>query len=258
MVRGERLESSIVSVSFESVAKKFGTFEVFGDVSFSVDAPATIGLIGDNGSGKTTLLRLAAGILRPTVGAVRLLGALADRDHPGIMRRVGALIEKPGHYDELTVIQNLRYFFSFYAPREPRTSMDEVIRTQLDRFGLHGVLDQPVGQLSSGYRQRLALARAVHPWADVLLLDEPFESLDPRARSVVKQAIGVTGKVSRIVFLSSHALVDVDQICDEIFLIAAHRLHRFRSFDEIQQRLGGVRLDDLDAVYMRLTEQLMA
>lgn len=247
---------------FDDVTKRFGEHEVLTSVRFVLERPGIAGLIGDNGAGKSTLIRLAAGILEPSAGRIRVLNRTPDRNDPDFMGRVGALIEKPGHYDELTVMDNLRYFYSFYHSFSrrlgERRSMDDLVRDQLNRFGLSSVAMQRVGQLSSGYRQRLAIARAMHPWAELLLLDEPFESLDPRARSLVKNVLRECQRAGTSVLFSSHALSDIEQICDQIFLVAHRRVHGFTSFDEIRRRLGGVDSNDLDAVYTQLTNELVA
>lgn len=241
---------------FVEVAKRFGAREVFSGVSFSLTGPRIVGLIGDNGAGKTTLLRLALGLYRPTSGSVFLFDGPADRNNTGVMRRVGALIEKPGHYDELSVRDNLSFFYSFYCNSDTLAGTTEAA---LRRFGLREVATEPAGRLSSGYRQRLALARAVHPWADIVLLDEPFESLDPRSRASVKTALRDMRAAGKLVVFSSHGLADVQQICDEILLLAAGRLFRFRDFEDVRAQIGGIdAADDLDALYARLTERLSA
>src|SRR3989442_7371645 len=155
----ERTHSTVDLLRFADVSKSFGSLAAVARVSFAFGPGRIVGLIGDNGAGKTTTIRLAAGLLQPDSGAVALCGERADRESRSLMFRVGALIEGPGHYDELTVVENLRYFYAFYATRTAPGSLDRVVEDWLRRFGLEEVSDRVVSSVSSGYRQRLAGAR---------------------------------------------------------------------------------------------------
>lgn len=238
---------------FQNVSHTYGRNSVLRGVTLAVGAGIT-GLIGDNGAGKTTLLRIATGILPPAEGAVHLFGQDLRSARPTLMRRVGALIEKPGHYDELSVTDNLDYFYAFYAPLD-RAERAALVRERLERFGLAEVAGQRAGELSLGYRQRLSIARAVHPWADLILLDEPFDSLDPRARAEIKQGLRALRAEGKALVFSSHNLADVEALCDTIYLVRGGGVERFDSFEEIRLRVGAAGGDDLDTLYTRLTER---
>jgi ABC-type multidrug transport system ATPase subunit len=241
-------------LSFEQVSHTYGGRRVLDRVTFEV-GPGIVGLIGDNGAGKTTLLRIAAGIVAPTAGTVRLFGEEVRSGRAALMRRVGALIEKPGHYDELPVAGNLEYFYSFYAPL-PREELRERVHRSLERFGLAGVADRKAGELSLGMRQRLAIARAVHPWASLVLLDEPFDSLDPRARAEIKQQLRALRAEGKTVLFSSHNLADVEALCDSIHLVRDGGVEGFSSFEALRAAAGdGGPAEDLDTLYTRLAGQ---
>lgn len=245
-----------VEIHFVGVAKQFGTRRVFDDVDLHLASPAIIGLIGDNGAGKTTLLRLTAGLYHASAGEVRVFGRPATREDLATAGRMGTLIEKAGYYDELTVRENLDFYYAFY--RGERPDEGDAVDDALRRFGLDGVAGEPAGRLSSGYRQRLGLARALHPWADIILLDEPFESLDPRSRAMVKNVLLEMRAKGKLVLFSSHGLADVQQICDEVLVLASGRLFRFRDFEEVRRYIGEPQgPEDLDTVYARLAERLI-
>lgn len=244
-------------IRLQDVERRFGTRVVLRGVSLDLESPGVIGLIGDNGAGKTTLLRLIAGILRPNSGTVRVFGRDVYADRAAVLRRVGALIEAPGHYDELTVRDNLAYFFGFYADGD-RGAVARAVESSIERFGLATVADARAGDLSSGFRQRLAIARALHPWAELTLLDEPFNTLDPRARNEIKSEVRRLRDPGRLILLSSHQLADIAQLCDAILVIAGERVHGFRSFEQIKELLGSEPGDDLDAVYALLADRLAA
>ena len=162
----------------------FGTHNVLAGVSCVFEAGKITGLIGDNGAGKTTLLRTAATILSPMRGEVRLGHRALVHEDVGRRTQLGALIEKPGHYDELTVRENLVFFYSFHCS-DARACQSAASRA-LDTFQLDAVGDEKVGRLSTGYRQRVAVARAFHPNVRTVLLDEPLAGLDPTTRSHLK------------------------------------------------------------------------
>lgn len=213
-----------------------------------------IGLIGDNGAGKTTLLRTASTILTPQRGEVRLHGKPLTHDDLDLRSRIGALIEQPGHYDELTVAENLEFFYSFHAAAGEQ--LQHSVATSLSRFGLRSVANQKVGRLSTGYRQRVAVARAFHPSARVILLDEPLSGLDPTTRSQLKESIREIAAGGLTIVISSHGLADLDALGDELYVLAGRTVRRFRDFSEIRERVGADSTMDLDAVYTRLISHL--
>jgi len=243
-------------LTFVGVNKSFGAVTALRDVDFQLGAARIVGLIGDNGAGKTTLIRLAAGILSPSSGQVFTLGRPATRDDPWLMTRVGAVIKNPGHYEELTVEENLRFVYSFYDRTGGSAIANEIVCTALTKFGLANVARSPVGRLSSGYRQRLTIARALHPCAHVILLDEPFLSLDPDVRGEVKDLLRKRASDGDLVVFSSHTLVDVERLADEILLLMTGRLRRFQSFAEIRHQVGAGSDEDTDIVYTKLKTRL--
>jgi ABC-2 type transport system ATP-binding protein len=237
------------------VSWSYGGLLVLEKVSIKLDAGTVVGLIGDNGAGKTTLMRVAAGILGPQAGRVRVFGFDPNRERKETLLRVGGMMETPGHYDELSVRANLAHWYGFYQSPRVGSTADEV-EEALSRFGLAGQADQRAGSLSEGFRRRLGVARAVHPKADLVLLDEPLEGLDPRARNDLKDQIRRLGASGRTVFLSSHHLADIDALCQTVWVIASRRVHRFSGFDEVRSLVGSESAQDLDAVYARLAARL--
>ena len=244
----------MTALRFDDVSKSFDGRPVLDGLNVSIEAGQIVGLIGDNGAGKTTFLRLAARILTPTAGRVVVFGA---EDPLMIRRRLGASLERPGHYDELTVSENLRFFYSFYA--DAKAPVDDLVRASLEQFQLASVGDRAVGRLSTGNRQRLAIARALHPWADLVLLDEPLESLDPIARAQAKQHFLASKAEGRTLIISSHTLSDLAQICDRLILIADGHTREFPSFDAIRAMLGADESAvDLDVLYARMRQRQIA
>lgn len=232
----------------------YGPLPVLRGASCTFNPGRAVGLIGDNGAGKTTLLRTATTMLAPQRGEVRLSGkVLTHNDVPG-RRRIGALIEQPGHYDELTASENLTFFYSFHV--RAGKPLKDAVADAIETFGLSSVADQRAGRLSTGYRQRLAVARAFHPNARIVLLDEPLSGLDPTTRSQLKQTIhGLVSRGTALV-ISSHGLSDLDTLCDDLYVLSSGVLHRFNGFSDIRARVGADRDTDLDTVYTTLISHL--
>lgn len=251
----ESVGPSPFPLEMTDVSWSYGDLLVLEEVSLKLDRGTVVGLIGDNGAGKTTLMRVAAGLLCPQAGGVRVFGTDPSRQRKETLHRVGGLMETPGHYDELSVRENLAHWYGFYPSPGGGSTADEV-EDALERFGLAGQADRPAGSLSMGYRRKLGVARAVHPNAELVLLDEPLESLDPRARNDLKDQVRGLGAWGRTVFLSSHNLADIDALCQTIWVIASRRVHRFNGFDEVRSLMGMGSVRDLDALYERLAVRL--
>jgi ABC-2 type transport system ATP-binding protein len=145
-------ERSTPLIALTGAAKAFA-LPVLRDVTADLAGSRIVGLIGNNGVGKTTLLRLLLGLLRPDHGSVRVLGSDPYDHDPSIFRRLGALVEKPGLYDELTVRENLRFSYGFYASDD--RNLHDAVEQSLNDFELLDVAQHAAGKLSSGYRQRV-------------------------------------------------------------------------------------------------------
>jgi heme ABC exporter ATP-binding subunit CcmA len=157
------------AIQLDRVTLLYGTFAALRDVTLTIDAGSSIVLLGENGAGKSTLLRLIAGLAAPTHGTVTVFGERPN----DIRHRLAYMSHASMLYDELTALENLRYFASLYpafpAP-DPATALQEV--------GLDPTMTRRVSQYSQGMRQRVSLARVLMTSPDLLLLDEPFSNLD--------------------------------------------------------------------------------
>ena len=170
--------------------------------------PGVTGLFGQNGSGKSTLLRAFAGLLRPTRGAVSVLGADPVRANEALRRMLGYSGHGSGLYARLSLRENLEFFARMYDVHE-RTTVDRTI----DRLGLNEHVDKPVADLSAGNKRRAAVARAMLHAPHVLLLDEPYANVDDEAADLISDAI-------------QEWAVDRDRIA----VIATHGAKRVKAF----------------------------
>jgi ABC-2 type transport system ATP-binding protein len=203
----------------EGLTKRYRRVTALDGLDLSVAAGQVFGFLGPNGAGKTTTLRILLGLVRPTAGQAWLNGTRVP-DLSGLAN-VGALIEEPAFYPWLTGRRNLEILALSGPPLE---SPGGQIATTLDRVGLTDVADRKVKGYSQGMRQRLGLAAALMRRPSLLLLDEPANGLDPAGIAEFRVLLRSLAGDGTTVFLSSHLLAEVEQVCDEVAVLRAGRL----------------------------------
>src|SRR6059058_3107789 len=197
--------------------------EALRDVSFQIREGEIFGLIGPNGAGKTTLTKIIATLIQPTSGEVAVRGNDTVRDDAQVRRDIGlASAEERSFYWRLTAEQNLLFFARLYGLSGPEAKRR--IKTSFEMFELEELARRRFAELSTGNKQRLGVARAMLAKPPVLLLDEPTRSLDPiaaaRMRGMIKSLTQDDAK--RVtVFLTSHNLTEVEELCDRVAVIGA-------------------------------------
>jgi ABC-2 type transport system ATP-binding protein len=208
------------------------------DVDLTVPRGAVFGLVGPNGAGKTTLVRLLLGLLHPTAGEARVLGH-SPREHP-VRRRIGFLPESQPFPDWLTgrqfavemgVLSGLRW-------AQARAAADAWI----GRTGLADAASRRIATYSKGMRQRLGLAAALMHEPDLVFLDEPTDGVDPEGRREIRSLIAAEQARGATIFLNSHLLSEVDQVCDHLAILNLGRVVAAGTLAEVKQgALGGPR-----------------
>jgi len=194
-------------ITVTNLIKQFGRFAALRGVSASFDSGRLYAILGDNGAGKTTLLRILAGLVRPTRGAVSILGNADPRE---VCREFGYMAHPSLLYDEMSGSENLRYFARLYGMRNDARCVESITAV-----GLDPELQRPVGQYSQGMRQRMSLARALLHDPKILLLDEPFSNVDIRsAREMVKLLAGMRDR-GKTIFVVTHQASLLDGAADE-------------------------------------------
>jgi ABC-type multidrug transport system ATPase subunit len=197
---------AVSAVSLEKIVKFFGRFVALRHVSAEFAAGRLYVVLGDNGAGKSTLLRIMTGLLKPSSGVVRLLGHTPDE----VSQRFGYMGHAPLLYDELTGMENLRYFAGLYGISDASAAR-EAIRT----VGLDPDLDRRVGNYSQGMRQRMSLARSVIHNPDVLFLDEPFSNVDMKSARDMAELLGRMRDAGRTLFVVTHQPAVLEEVADE-------------------------------------------
>jgi len=202
------------AIRFNAVSKLFGDVVALDRLSCAIPAGKLTGFLGPNGAGKTTSFRALLGVTRIDSGAIDVLGMDVSRHAPAIVKRVGAIVEDPGHHGALTGRSNLE----IAAATLGRGA--EQIDHLLNRVGLSNDADRKVSGYSKGMRQRLGLAVALLGDPELLVLDEPLDGLDPAGQVAFKtQLRALVDEHRSTVVVSSHDLRDIEELADHVVVI---------------------------------------
>ena len=213
------------------LSKFYGRVRAVDSVHLRVAPGEVYGFLGLNGAGKTTTIRALLGMIRPTAGAVRVLGEAVGPHGRGPWRRVGHLVEAPAVYPELTVCETLDVARRLYGITDLGAT-DRVI----ERLALTAYADRRAGTLSMGNLQRLGLARALLHAPELLVLDEPANGLDPAGVVEIRELLaGLARERGVTVFMSSHILTEVDRLATRIGIIHQGRLIQELEADEMER-----------------------
>jgi len=212
------------------------------EVSFSVDAGEVFGLLGANGAGKTTTLRTVAGILEPTSGDCLVDGISVGENGEEARRRMGYLSGETRLYERLTPVELMGYFGRFFEV--PREMIYERRRALIETLGMSEYADTPCGELSSGRKQMVSIARALVHDPPVLVLDEPTVGLDVFAARRVLSVIRGLADDGKAVLFSTHIMSEVERICDRVAIIHSGAILTEGTVDEIKTAAGCGRFED--------------
>jgi Cu-processing system ATP-binding protein len=219
-------------IAFRGFRKEFGKQVAVSDLTLEVRRGETLALLGPNGSGKTTTLKAAAGLIRPTSGAVVLGEPGENASVPSARGLVSFLPQRVTFPDALTGRDVLEFYRALRGAPASRT--DEVLRFA----SLNGAAERPVGTYSGGMMQRLGLAVAVLPDAPVFLLDEPTAALDPDGLAAFYQVVERHAGEGRTVLFTSHQLGDVERLADRFAVLVAGHLVAVLTQRELHDRLA--------------------
>jgi ABC-2 type transport system ATP-binding protein len=204
-------------LEFDQVTKRFpgAAARALDAVSFSVDKGRICGLLGHNGAGKSTALGVLLGMVHPDAGEARIGGVAVQRERERAVAKVGAIFEAPAFYEYLSGWRNLKVLTA-YSGGVPESLMRETV----EWVGLSKRIHDRVSAYSHGMRQRLALAQALLPRPELLILDEPTDGLDPEGIvEFRRQLLELRDRLGLTVLLSSHLLGEVEQVCDEVVIL---------------------------------------
>lgn len=235
-------QSSTAGIETIGLSRSYARVPAVRDLSLRVERGTIYGFVGPNGAGKTTTLRMLLGLVRPTAGSIAILGrerAWGER----LDRRVGAMLERPVLYPQLSARENLSALAMLRGVDQASAIPDESLRA----VGLDPGDQRPAGRLSAGTRQRVAIAQALLGRPAVLVLDEPTDGLDPGGIVELRHILEGAAADGCAVLMSSHLISEVERVCTRVGLLVQGRLVAELGQEEVRRGIRGTRLAFSDA-----------
>lgn len=226
-------------VQTDKLTKRYGDFTALEDLSIHVRRGQILGFIGPNGAGKTTTIKILVGLSRPTSGSAHIAGVNCSEQASRIKHLVGYMPDKFGSYDNMRVREYLDFFGSVFglhgAKRASR--IDQVLETTDSTY----MQDKFVESLSHGMQQRIGIARTLLHDPEVIILDEPANGLDPKARIEMRELLLRLSSEGKTLIVTSHILPELARICDSVAIVTGGRLRAFGPLDEVMRDLCPLR-----------------
>ncbi|MCK6485219.1 MAG: ABC transporter ATP-binding protein [Phycisphaerae bacterium] len=232
-------ETNAPAIRIEQLVVRYGRFTAVDDLTLDVPRGCLFGFLGPNGAGKTTTIKVLTGQLRPSHGTVCVLGLDVERELSALKPRFGYVPDLDNHFDEFTGQQNLELFCRFYnLPFERITEYLELVELVEERH-------IAVRNYSKGMKKKLLLARELLHKPDVIYLDEPTANLDVRSTQLVRGLLRRLAAEGRTIFLTTHNMKEVEEICDRVAILNQGRLVEVDSPTRLKTRNAERRLDVL-------------
>lgn len=245
---GYGAESTHLSLSVESLSKRFGHITALDDVSFSFEGSRIVGVAGPSGCGKTTLIRCLLGLLKPSNGSVSINGMSPDDIRKAGTTKVGYMPQHDGLYPDLTLRQNISFFAKIN--RVPRRERSERVQEVIEFIELSSRADDKITDLSGGMKRRTSLASAIVHNPDLVFLDEPTVGLDPALRVQMWEGFNKLREEGSLIFLSTHYLAEAAR-CDSVLFLREGRILANNTPREILDRTG---TNDMEDAFLKLLE----
>jgi ABC-2 type transport system ATP-binding protein len=233
-------------IELRRVAKRFGTFVAVDGIDLHIPRGQLYGFLGPNGAGKTTTIRMMTGLYRPTSGACLVNGCDVQLDPLNAKRAIGYVPDQPHLYEKLTGREFLFFIGGLF--RMPSSRVRAKIEEFVRAFELERFIDKRAEEYSQGMRQRIVLSAALLHDPQVLIIDEPLVGLDPRSARLVKDTLKARTREGLTVFMSTHLLEIVEELCDRIGIIKDGRLIH----EEVRNGAAGFN-GQLEARFLELT-----
>lgn len=233
----------LIMIRLENVTKEYdlptgkaGQLVAADRLTLEVPAGEVFGLVGPNGAGKTTTLKMICGLLLPTAGLITVNNIDVEREPEAAQQYIGYLADFFSVYDDLKAWEYVEHFARAYKMDPARISGR--VREVIAVLGLDSKYDATVGGLSRGMKQRLGIARAIVHDPPLLVLDEPASGLDPKARLELKELIRKLNRERKTVFITSHVLSDLEEICTSLAIMEKGKLLRAGKIDDVMRGAG--------------------
>jgi ABC-2 type transport system ATP-binding protein len=225
------------SIEAVNLTKQYGAFTALSNLNLKIEGTKCVGFLGPNGSGKTTTLKMFTDLIRPSKGEALINGVNVHTQKKKALESVGTLIETPEIYASLTPIEALTMIAEIRGiPREERKKRVEEVVAEVR---MEEWINKRVGKFSKGMKQRICIASALLSDPTIVLLDEPTTGLDPRGMSEVRDIIKSLKGKNRLIFMSSHILSEVSDVCDEVAMIDHGKLIVYDTLPNVTARFSG-------------------
>ena len=232
--------------------KSYAALVAVDDVSFALRAGELVGLLGPNGAGKTTTVSMVAGLVTPTAGQVLIGGEPLAGDTDPKKRRIGLVPQDLALYDELTALQNLRFFGALY--NLDTATLTGNIASALDLVGLADRANHRVSTFSGGMKRRLNLAASLLHDPDILLLDEPTVGVDPQSRNAIFDNLETLKARGKALLYTTHYMEEVERLADRVVIVDHGRVVASDTLEGLQQHAPvGAGRASLEAIFLALT-----
>lgn len=223
------------SLEAVSLTKKYGSFVALDNLNLHIEGSKCVGLLGPNGAGKTTTLKIFTDMIRASNGNALINGFPVHADKRKALRICGSLVETPEIYPALTPVKALSLVAELKGI--PRNEREESISEVLDEVGIGNFKNKKLGGFSKGMKQRVNIAAAMVGDPEILLLDEPTTGLDPRGMMEVRGILNSLKGRGKLIFMSSHLLNEVEEVCDEVAIIEKGKLLAYDTLDNVTSRI---------------------
>ncbi len=223
------------AIEIQGLTKKFGKLTAVDNLDLEIEEGDSFGFLGPNGAGKTTTIKMLIGLLRPTRGTVRIWGHDMFAEGKEVKKSFGFVPDFYSFYESLTAFENLEFFAALSGI--PKGERGKRILELLEVFSLEERANSKVGDFSHGMKQRLVIAQALLPHPNLLILDEPTLGLDPRGQFEIRELIKSISQEGVTTFISSHLLVEVEDMCNKVGIINSGRLIRVNSIENLKSEI---------------------
>jgi ABC-2 type transport system ATP-binding protein len=236
------MSTSPPAIDIRGLRKVFANLIAVDGLLLSVSRGEVFGLLGPNGSGKTTTIRMLCGLLAPTAGTAIVAGCDVVRDGEAVRRRIGYMSQKYGLYDDLTVVENIRFYGGIYGLLGG--ALEGRVSALLRELDLEDRVHQFAGTLSGGWKQRLALACATAHEPPVLFLDEPTAGVDPASRRRFWEIIHEMARRGTTILVTTHYMDEAAR-CDRLAFMSRGHLIALGTPDEVTRQFGLASIEDV-------------
>ncbi len=229
--------SDVPTIEAVKLTKQYGSFTAVSELNLKIEGAKCVGFLGTNGAGKTTTLKMFTDLIHASSGEALINGINVHTDKKGALASVAAIIETPEIYPSLTPREALAMIAEFRGV--PTIEIKKRIEEAVAEVHMNEWIDKRVGKFSKGMKQRINIASALLSDPCILLLDEPTTGLDPRGMSEVRDIVKSLKGKKRLIFMSSHLLSEVSDVCDEVAMIDHGKLLVYDTISNVTSKFSG-------------------